>query len=105
MIKLERNFIPDFFTRVDLLSLTQEFKDNGTSVWHHPEVKSACLKLSNGKCAFCEVKLEEASTYNEIEHFKDKKISLMMLLDGKISFLHAVTVMVQNNAIMLYSIL
>lgn len=73
MIKLERNFIPDFFTRMDLHSLTQEFKDNGTAVWHHPEVKSACLKLSNGKCAFCEVKLEEASTYNEVEHFKDKK--------------------------------
>ena len=41
-------------------------------MWHHPEVKSACLELSNGKCSFCEVKLEEASTYNEIEHFKDK---------------------------------
>lgn len=72
MIKLERNFIPDFFNRMDLPFLTQEFKDNGTSVWQHPEVKSACMKLSDGKCAFCEVKLEEASTYNEIEHFKDK---------------------------------
>ncbi|HHT4298683.1 TPA: HNH endonuclease [Citrobacter werkmanii] len=73
MIKLERNFTPDFFTRMDLESLTQDFKDNGTSVWHHPEIKAACLKLSHGKCAFCEVKLDEASTYNEVEHFKDKK--------------------------------
>ncbi|EON3359533.1 hypothetical protein AB9H26_22755 [Yersinia enterocolitica] len=72
MIKLERNFTPDFFTRMNLQSLTQEFKDNGTAVWHHPEVKSACLKLSDGKCSFCEVKLDEASTYNEVEHFKDK---------------------------------
>lgn len=73
MIKLERNFTPEFFTREDLDSLTNQFKNDGTPVWHHPEVKSACLKLSDGKCAFCEVKLEEASTYNEVEHFKDKK--------------------------------
>ncbi len=73
MIKLERDFIPDFFNHVDLDLLTQDFIENGTAVWHHPEVKSACLKLSHGKCAFCEVKLEEASTYNEVEHFKDKK--------------------------------
>ncbi|HEM7578019.1 TPA: hypothetical protein U2J86_005071 [Serratia marcescens] len=72
MIKLERNFTPDFFIRMDLQSLTQEFKDNGTAVWHHQEVKAACLKLSDGKCAFCEVKLDEGSTYNEVEHFKDK---------------------------------
>ena len=73
MIKLERNFIPEFFTQQDLARLTQNFKDNNTPVWHHPEVKAACLKLSYGKCAFCEVKLEDASTYNEVEHFKDKK--------------------------------
>ncbi|MCU6671396.1 hypothetical protein M8013_22000 [Enterobacteriaceae bacterium H4N4] len=73
MIKLERNFTPEFFTREDLDSLTNQFKKEGTTVWHHHEVKSACLKLSDGKCAFCEVKLEEASTYNEVEHFKDKK--------------------------------
>lgn len=73
MIKLERNFTPEFFVREDLAALTNEFKVHDKSVWHHPEVKAACLKLSNGKCAFCEVKLEEASTYNEVEHFKDKK--------------------------------
>lgn len=73
MIKLERNFTPEFFTREDLAALTNLFKKYDTHVWHHPEVKSACLELSHGKCAFCEVKLEEASTYNEVEHFKDKK--------------------------------
>lgn len=73
MIKLERDFTPDFFTREDLDVLTEKFKNEDVAVWHHPEVRAACLKLSNGKCAFCEVKLEEASTYNEVEHFKDKK--------------------------------
>lgn len=73
MIKLERDFTPEFFLREDLKSLTSEYKDSGKAVWHHPEVKSGCLKLGHGKCAFCEVKLEEASTYNEVEHFKDKK--------------------------------
>lgn len=73
MIKLERDFTPEFFTREDLDALTKKFKDDETAVWHHPEIKSACLKLSKGKCAFCEVKLEEGSTYNEVEHFKDKK--------------------------------
>ncbi|ORM61558.1 hypothetical protein PRCB_11055 [Pantoea rodasii] len=73
MIKLERNFTPEFFSRENLSELTDKFKKNGTPVWHHPEVKDACLSLSSGKCAFCEVILEEASTYNEVEHFKDKK--------------------------------
>ncbi|PXW15736.1 hypothetical protein [Pantoea sp. JKS000250] len=72
MIKLERNFTPDFFLRENLSDLTDRFKKDGTPVWHHPEVKEACLIISNGKCAFCEVLLEEASTYNEVEHFKDK---------------------------------
>lgn len=73
MIKLERNFIPEFFSRENISELTDKFKRDGTPVWHHPEVKAACLALGHGKCAFCEVKLEEASTYNEVEHFKDKK--------------------------------
>ncbi|HCR0226929.1 uncharacterized protein (TIGR02646 family) [Pantoea sp. AN62] len=72
MIKLERNFIPEFFSRENISELTNKFKKDGTPVWHHPEVKEACLALGNGKCAFCEVILEEASTYNEVEHFKDK---------------------------------
>lgn len=73
MIKLERNFTPEFFNQENVTELTEKFKNDETAVWQHPEVKSACLKLSNNKCAFCEVKLEEASTYIEVEHFKDKK--------------------------------
>lgn len=37
MIKLERNFIPEFFSRENISELTNKFKKDGTPVWHHPE--------------------------------------------------------------------
>lgn len=72
MIKLERNFTPIFFSPTNVEKLTLNFKNTGAHVWQHQSVKEACLEIGNNKCAFCEVVLNQKSTYLEIEHFKDK---------------------------------
>ncbi|MEN4931820.1 HNH endonuclease [Erwinia billingiae] len=72
MIKIERNFTPLFFTPVNVNALTNAFKTNDTHVWQHKDVKEACLTIGNKKCAYCEVVLNQKSTYLEIDHFRDK---------------------------------
>lgn len=72
MIKLDRNFTPEFFSPENVENLTLHFKNTRAHVWQHQSVKDACLELGNNKCAFCEVILNQKSTYLEIEHFKDK---------------------------------
>ncbi|HEB3859829.1 TPA: hypothetical protein RZV89_004744 [Escherichia coli] len=72
MIKLERNFTPLFFSPQNVSRLTEKIKSSGTHVWHHDDVKNSLMELSDKKCAYCEVKLGEKSTYHEVEHFKDK---------------------------------
>ncbi|WP_241755058.1 HNH endonuclease family protein [Citrobacter freundii] len=63
---------PIFFHPNNVAHLTQEYKTNGTSVWKNSIVQDALLETSHKKCAYCEVKLNEKSTYLEVEHFKDK---------------------------------
>ena len=72
MVKLERNYTPIFFSPKNVAILTADFKNNNTSVWQEDEVKTPLLALSKRKCAYCEIKLNEKSTYLEVEHFKDK---------------------------------
>ncbi|WP_455865548.1 HNH endonuclease [Pantoea agglomerans] len=72
MIKLERNFTPPFFSDENVTALTDLFKTEGKHVWQHDDVKEACMLLGNKKCAYCEVILNQKSTYMEVEHFKHK---------------------------------
>lgn len=72
MIKLDRNFTPVFFNPSNVQKLTEKFKTQGSHVWQSQDVKNACLKLGNNKCAFCEVILDQKSTYMEVEHFQHK---------------------------------
>lgn len=73
MIKLERNFTPVFFTPANVAALTKNYKaNNNNHVWQHKDVKDACLNLSDKKCAYCEVILNQKSTYLEVDHFKHK---------------------------------
>lgn len=72
MIKVERNFTPVFFRPTRVAELTQLYKSNNTHVWQNQNVKEACLMLGNNKCAYCEVILNQKSTYLEIDHFKHK---------------------------------
>lgn len=73
MIKLERNFTPVFFTPANVAALTSNYKaNNNHHVWQHQDVRDACLNLSDKKCAYCEVILNQKSTYLEIDHFRHK---------------------------------
>ncbi|MEG3132372.1 hypothetical protein SC206_02155 [Rouxiella sp. T17] len=73
MIKLNRNFTPIFFNPQNVSVLTAKFANNNKArVWHHYDVREACMTLSTNKCAYCEVMLDQKSTYMEVEHFKHK---------------------------------
>ncbi|EBK3454113.1 HNH endonuclease [Salmonella enterica] len=72
MIKVDRNFTPVFFHPNKVAQLTQLYKSNKTHVWQNQDVKDACLTLGNNKCVYCEVILNQKSTYLEIDHFKHK---------------------------------
>lgn len=72
MIKLNRNFTPIFFSVQNISLLTLSYRTDDKHVWQHQDVKDACLQLGNNKCAYCEVELNQKSTYLEIEHFKHK---------------------------------
>lgn len=72
MIKLERNVSPIFLNPKFVKEKTDEFKTSGLSVWNIDNLKEALLKLSHGKCAYCECDLTEESKYMEVEHFENK---------------------------------
>lgn len=72
MIKLELPVKPVELTEEIEKELTEEFKKNGTSVWNKSYIKEALLNMSHNKCAYSEQKLNERSTYLEIDHFKHK---------------------------------
>lgn len=72
MIKLNRPDKPLELTEETVTSLTNDFKNNGKSVWAHDFIKLALAKMSSNKCAFCEAKLGEESKYLEVEHFHHK---------------------------------
>lgn len=72
MIKLNRNFTPLCLAPDIVSNLTSKFKIDGANVWNISELKKDLLKTSNGKCAYCECKVDEESKYMEVEHFEDK---------------------------------
>ncbi|MCA1042900.1 HNH endonuclease [Bacillus toyonensis] len=61
--------------------LTQEFINNGSSVWGKSYIKSALLEMSHNKCAYCECKLDEESKYIEVEHFLPKNVYPQLVVD------------------------
>lgn len=74
MIKLTRPSKPTELTKEVEAALTKEFIDSGKkkNVYAKPYIKDALLKMSNGKCAYCECDVTKESNYMEIEHFHDK---------------------------------
>lgn len=56
------------------MSLTQEFIESGKkkTVWKKDYITRPLLEMSHNKCAYSEIKLNQESTYMEVEHFKHK---------------------------------
>lgn len=73
MIKLQRCKPPAYLTPEKVSYLTDKFKVEGSNVWNHDDIKTSLLSFSHNKCAYCESKVGEQSSYVEVEHFKDKK--------------------------------
>ncbi|OQP99823.1 HNH endonuclease [Vibrio campbellii] len=74
MIKLQRPPKPEELTEAVVLTLTNEFKQTGKSVWSKDYIKQPLLAMSSDKCAFCETKITEESKYLEVEHFHHKDL-------------------------------
>ncbi len=55
-------------------ALTQEFIDSGNkkAVWKKDYITRPLLEMTHNKCAYSEIKLNQESTYMEVEHFKHK---------------------------------
>lgn len=74
MIKFTLTEKPDELTDELVAELTKEFKETGKAVWKRKFIEEAVYLLSNGKCCFSEIKLNEESKYLEIEHFHPKSL-------------------------------
>lgn len=77
MIKLERGECPAELTDELVAELTEIYKgDKEKEVWNSPMIKQplkdALIKMSFGKCAYCECKLNIESKDVTIDHFKPK---------------------------------
>ena len=72
MIKLDRTAKPVELTTELQVTLTDEFKLTGKSVWNVDFIKKGLLGFSNDKCCYCEANINEESKYLEVEHFHHK---------------------------------
>ncbi|ENW97846.1 HNH endonuclease [Acinetobacter sp. NIPH 298] len=72
MIKLERGNKPSYLTDAKVEALTQEYKENGKSVWNKDQIKTPLSESTSHKCAYCETDLNSPSIYMEVEHFLPK---------------------------------
>lgn len=73
MIKLERPQIPAELTPAKQKELTDTFKENNNkAVWNKDWIKRPLRRMSDGKCAFSEMKLDEEGKYMQVEHFHPK---------------------------------
>ncbi len=74
MIRLSPVPSPAELTDKKVRELTTAFGADATkSVWNQHYIKKALLEMSSGKCCYCECKVDEESTYMEVEHFSPKK--------------------------------
>lgn len=74
MIKLEAVPPPSQLTPQLVEELTAKFKQDGSAVWNKEFIKNRLLEMSNGKCAYSEIKLQEEGKYMEVEHFLPKSV-------------------------------
>ena len=72
MIKLNPVPQPAALTPALVAQLTQEFINTGKTVWKGNGIEEALLTMSDGKCCYCECRIDEESKYLEVEHFHHK---------------------------------
>jgi uncharacterized protein (TIGR02646 family) len=74
MIKLQAIAKPVELTNDVVTQLTNDYKATQNDVWKKAYITKALLKMSFGKCCFCETNVNEQSKYMEVEHFHPKSL-------------------------------
>ncbi len=74
MIQLQAVPAPTELTAEVVAKLTTKFQLDGSSVWKEDYIKKALLEMSNYKCAYSEIRLQEEGKYMEVEHFLPKSV-------------------------------
>lgn len=81
MIQLTAQPRPAKLTDALISEKTQEYNATKKSVWLMTYIVKTLLKMSHGKCAYCEQDLTTESKYPEVEHFLPKSLFLLLVLD------------------------
>lgn len=74
MIKLTRPPKPQELTSDEEQRLTQEYQDDGKSVWREDYIVDALLTMSHKKCAYCERQVAKGSPTFHIDHYHPKSL-------------------------------
>ncbi|MCU0425253.1 MAG: HNH endonuclease [Candidatus Kapabacteria bacterium] len=74
MIKLTRPPKPHEITPEEEQRLTEEYKQEGKSVWREDYIVDALLAMSNKKCVYCERQIAKGSPTLHIDHFHPKSL-------------------------------
>ena len=81
MIRLQPHPCPPELTPEEAGRMTTEYQaDTTKSVWNKDFIKTALLKMSHGKCCYCECKIDEESKYLEVEHFQPKSLYPLLVV-------------------------
>ncbi|EGT5655769.1 HNH endonuclease [Citrobacter braakii] len=72
MIKLNRGVPPEYLDEEKISSLTARYNETGKSVWLRKGITIPLKKTSNGKCAYCEKKVDGNGSYMEVDHYRCK---------------------------------
>lgn len=72
MIQLKAVPPPLELTAEVVTKLTEKFIHDGSSVWKQKYIIRTLLEMSNYKCAYSEIRLQEEGKYMEVEHFLHK---------------------------------
>jgi hypothetical protein len=74
MIQLKAVPSPTELTAEVVAKLTTKFQEDGSGVWKKDYIKKALLEMSNYKCAYSEIRLQEEGKFMEVEHFLPKSV-------------------------------
>lgn len=74
MIRLHPVLCPAQLTDDKVKELTARYQREQHPVWNEKFIKDALLKLSHGKCCYCECSVNSGGSYLEVEHFHPKSL-------------------------------
>jgi len=80
MIRLHPVPRPAKLTDDKVKELTERYQREQKSVWNEKFIKDALLKLSHGKCCYCECRVDSEGSYLEVEHFHPKSLYLQEVM-------------------------